>query len=404
MSKGKRNIGLACAGGAIEGAAYEIGALCALDESLDGISFNDLDVYVGVSAGAFINSCLANDITPKELANAILSRNNGTMPITPEHFFTPALDEYKKRILQIPGVAWSTLKSYLYNPFDLSVTGSMLNFMGILPTGLFSNDNMEEYLKENLSMKGRSNSFDNLKAKLRVVATNLDTGEAVRFGEYPYQNVPISKAVQASTALPLFYKPVEINGSFFIDGVARRTVHASVALKNGADLVFCINPIMPFNVDKQKAAERYMKQSLSEKGLPTVLSQTFRLMIASRMRTGFRNYEHSHPDADLILIEPDPGNYRMFFTNIFSFSKRQEVCEMAYEDTRRYLRANVDAMNKKLHKYDISLNRSILFDRNKTLFDDDKPASSGKKHGLLDDMDEVLDRLGDLLSGYEPAA
>jgi len=404
-SKNKKNIGLACAGGAIEGAAYEIGALCALDEVLDGISFNQLDTYVGVSAGAFINSCLANGITPKQLARAIMSQKNGLLPITPEHFFTPALQEYKKRIMQLPEVVWSTFYNYLQNPFDLSLTGSLLYIMGILPTGLFTNENMEHYLRQNFELEGYTNNFAELKPTLRVVATNLDTGEAVRFGEYPYQKVSISKAVQASTALPLFYKPVEVNGSYFIDGIARRTVHASVALKNGADLVFCVNPIMPFNVKKQRDIDQYVKQSLADKGLPTVLSQTFRLMIASRMRTGFRNYSYTHPNADFVLIEPDPGNYRMFFTNIFSFSKRKEVCEMAYHDTRRHLREKLKPLSQKLAKYDIHINRSVLFDDGRNLFQEGElRVRKGGTAEVLEDMDEVLDRLNKLIAGYDMVA
>jgi len=402
MRKEKLKIGLACAGGAIEGAAYEIGALCALDEVLEGVDFNDLDIYVGVSAGAFINACLANKITPAQLAKAIMNETDGVLPITPEHFFTPALDEYKKRLLKLPGVTWSAIWNYIRNPLDLSLAGSIYNFLGLLPNGLFSNANMEKYLRANFATEGRSNTFGDLKATLRIVATNLDTGEAVRFGEYPYQDVPISKAVQASTALPLFYKPVEMKGTYFIDGVARRTVHASAALKSGADLVFCINPIMPFNAQKQRQAEQWVNQSLAEKGLPTVLSQTFRLMISSRMRTGFRNYTYSHPEADFVLIEPSPGNYRMFFTNIFSFTRRREVCEMAYEDTRAYLRNNLDAISEKLLNYSITVNHANLFDSSQKLFKSDwtKGEPAGNK-SVLAETDEVLERLEALLKGYE---
>jgi predicted acylesterase/phospholipase RssA len=47
-------IALALAGGGPLGAIYEIGALCALDESLIGLDLNQLEHYVGVSAGGFI--------------------------------------------------------------------------------------------------------------------------------------------------------------------------------------------------------------------------------------------------------------------------------------------------------------------------------------------------------------
>ena len=42
------------------GAIYEIGALCALEESLNGLDFTKLQHYVGVSAGSFIAAALAN--------------------------------------------------------------------------------------------------------------------------------------------------------------------------------------------------------------------------------------------------------------------------------------------------------------------------------------------------------
>ena len=43
--------------------------------------------------------------------------------------------------------------------------------------------------------------------------------------------MPIALAVQASTALPGLYPPVEIDGRFYVDGVLHKTVHASVAFE-----------------------------------------------------------------------------------------------------------------------------------------------------------------------------
>ena len=62
-------IALALAGGGPLGAIYEIGALCALSESLQGLDFNDLDHYVGVSAGGFIAA------GPQREAAALLQRS-----------------------------------------------------------------------------------------------------------------------------------------------------------------------------------------------------------------------------------------------------------------------------------------------------------------------------------------
>ena len=60
-------IGLALAGGGPLGAIYEIGALCALEEAIDGLQFNACEGYVGVSAGGFVAAGLANGMTPREL-------------------------------------------------------------------------------------------------------------------------------------------------------------------------------------------------------------------------------------------------------------------------------------------------------------------------------------------------
>ena len=51
------------AGGGPVGAVYELGALRALEESVDGLRLHHLDVYVGVSAGAFVAASLANGIS-----------------------------------------------------------------------------------------------------------------------------------------------------------------------------------------------------------------------------------------------------------------------------------------------------------------------------------------------------
>ena len=77
-------IGLALAGGGPEGAVYEIGALRALEEAVEGLDLNALHAYVGVSAGAFIASALANDITASQLARALVKHEPGEHPFAPE--------------------------------------------------------------------------------------------------------------------------------------------------------------------------------------------------------------------------------------------------------------------------------------------------------------------------------
>ncbi len=361
-------IGLACAGGGIEGAVYEIGALCALDEVLTGVDFRDLHVYVGVSAGALISACLANGLTPRQMSLAILSQQSEVHPIVPETFFTPAFGEYVSRVTGIPGLLWDAVTDYVKKPGDLTITASLFRMMQVLPVGVFDNDPLRAYLEKNFSEAGRTDSFYELKNKLRIVATDLDSSHSVVFGSDGFDSVPISKAVQASTALPVVYLPVEINGRNYIDGVAQRTVHASVALQEGADFVFCINPIVPYEAVNEIAADDPLKNLMVKKGLPAVLSQTFRTMIHSRMKVGIKQYQHLYPGKDLIIFEPDSHDYRMFFTNIFSFSSRYEICEHAYQTTRASLRKRMDEIAPAFERAGIGVRESVLNDTSRSLY------------------------------------
>ena len=68
-------VGLALAGGGPLGGVYELGALLALSESLEGVDFNALDVYVGVSSGGFIAAGLANGLTPGRMRHMFIEND-----------------------------------------------------------------------------------------------------------------------------------------------------------------------------------------------------------------------------------------------------------------------------------------------------------------------------------------
>jgi NTE family protein len=396
MTQAEGTIGLALAGGVLEGGFYEIGVLCALQDAIEGLDFTRLDVYVGVSSGAVITSLLANGLSPRTLSRAILSRADPEINLDPNLLFTPAVREYARRALKVPGLVARWVRRRIQRPLDMSVVGSLLELGALTPVGLFDSAPMERYLARVFAGRGRTNDFRRMRAKLRVVAVKLDSAELVTFGGAGRDHVPISKAVQASLSLPGFYCPVQIDGEDYIDGVARRTLNASVALDEGADLLFCVNPIVPVDVHGGPNGKR--PRGLADYGLPAVLSQTFRTAIHSRMGTGFRGYAHSYPDADVILVEPPLSDHRMFFSNIFSVSNRREVCEHAYRSTLAHLRANAEALDAKLAKRGMRLRPEVLADDGRTLFDDDDAV------GIAGDIRGVLDRLGEVLDRIENAA
>src|SRR5690606_2882763 len=185
---------------------------------------------------------------------------------------------------------------------------------------------------------GRSNDFRELGRKLVIVAVELDSGQAIRFGTPGYDDVPISRAIEASSALPGLYPPVLINGRYHVDGALRHTVHASVAMEAGADLVLAINPLVPIDTATASALGKGSPSSLIEGGLPVVLSQMFRTLLQSRMQASIPKYERKYSGSDLLLIEPENDDTDMFFTNIFSFANRHDLAEHAHQSTLNDLR------------------------------------------------------------------
>ena len=368
----RSDIGLALAGGVVEGGFYEIGVLCALEEAIDGLTLDQLGVYVGVSSGALVSSLLANGVSARTLSRAIVSQAEPELDLRPEIVFTPAWGEYARRLVALPRVALGALRRTLDRPSDRSAWATLLELGAAVPTGIFDGSSVEAYLARALATGGRANDFRALAAKLRIVAVALDSSQVVAFGEPGTGHVPIARAVRASMALPGLFCPVEIDGRHYIDGVARRTMHASVALREGARLLFCVNPIVPVDVTPLPATTDEATgagagagadagaRPLVRYGLPAVLSQTFRTLVHSRLETGFKSYEHLYPDADLVLIEPRLADHRLFFSNVFSFSNRQGVCEHGYQSTRRWLAASADRLAPVLARHGLALRREVL--------------------------------------------
>ncbi len=398
-------IGLALATGAPEGAIYEIGALRALDEALEGIDFNDMFIYVGVSAGAFLCANLANNLTTAQMCRAIVSHEPGEHPFIPETFFTPHWKAYLRGGGKLPRLVVEALWSWISHPGDRSLLESLMRLSRALPVGLFDNRPIREYVEKIYNIKGRTNDFRKLGKRLVVVATDLDSGQAARFGEPGLDHIPISQAVQASGALPGLYSAVEIGGRHYVDGVLLKTLHASVALDAGAELVICVNPIVPVDTLNAVNAGVMKKPNLLDRGLPTVLSQTFRTVVHSRLEVGMAAYETKYKDANVVLIEPQRDDYLMFFTNIFGFAERRAVCEYAYDATRRDLLARFDELAPIFARHGVTLRRDVLEEKRnlwkQVQLDRDRVKVATSPNPTVRRLDDVLSRLERLLDQKE---
>ena len=361
-------VGLAIAGGGPIGGMYELGALRALDVAIEGLDLTRLEVYVGVSSGAFLAAGLANRLDTAEMCRIFISGDSDDVRFRPEMFLRPAFLEYVRRAWAVPRLAFDWWKDLLTDPTGSHLSELISRFGGAIPTGLFDNRGIERFLRQVFTIRGRSNDFRELASKLHVVAVDLDSGEAVLFGGPGWDDVPISRAVQASSALPGLYPPVDIRGHHFVDGALRRTMHASVVLDHGVDLMLGINPFVPFNASRAGRAPEGMDK-LSEGGLPVVLSQTFRTLLQSRMQVGLAKYAQKYPDIDQVVFEPNEDDGEMFFTNVFSYSSRQRVCEHAFRSTLSDLRARRGELAPVLRRHGLALRDAVLDDPRASVMD-----------------------------------
>ncbi|MET0548896.1 MAG: patatin-like phospholipase family protein, partial [Xanthomonas sp.] len=175
-------IGLAVAGGGPIGGMYELGALRALDEALDGLDLTRLDSYVGVSSGAFLAAGLANRMDTAQMCRIFITGDSDDVQFRPETFLRPAIFEYLRRAAGLPRLAAQWGQDMLFSGKEARWSDLLMRFGGLVPTGLFDNARVEEFRRDVFTRRGRSNDCRDLDATLYVISVDLDSGEVVRFG------------------------------------------------------------------------------------------------------------------------------------------------------------------------------------------------------------------------------
>ena len=261
--------------------------------------------------------------------------------------------EFLRRSSRAPGVLSRALVTSLTGE-GRNLSDLAWSFFELLPPGLMETAGIQEYLHRVFLARLGGDSFRDLPRELNVVAVDLDSGEAVAFGRGRWRDVPVSKAVQASAAMPGLYRPVRIGGRDYVDGGVKKTAHINLAIQSGADLVICINPIVPYLND---TAGGPLRGHLSNRGVTWVLDQAMRIMLHGRMQYGLERYRREHPEVDILLIEPTRDDVRMFGYNIMRYSARRVVAEHGYRTALAYFRANAARFQRLFAKHGIEMAR-----------------------------------------------
>lgn len=411
-------IALVLAGGGVSGGAFKLGGLLALNRFMVNQKSTGFDLYVGTSAGAIIAAYLANGVSVLEILRGLEGRRPGWDLFTPADRPLTAPAPVRASDLYFPNY-----RDFILAPFRMGAAmvsrgpvaalrlaarnnllrasfrrrlGRLLRHpsapalvrfaqdclddeaiavrrpaipWGFIPAGLFSTGRFERAMRRSFETAGLSNDFTELHGRtgkaLYLTATNLNTAQRTVFSHEAHAHVPVSQAVAASIAVPLFYKPVTIDGIDYVDGAVAKTTSIDLAVAKGADLIICYNPFRPFNHDSycrvNAGGER--RPGIAHDGIYAVLNQVMRTLIHTRLMNGLE-LRRTNPEfrGDILLIEPSEYDDRFFDMNPLSFGERRRAARRGYESVRAAIGEHYPELKRILNAYGIDTSPRFLED------------------------------------------
>lgn len=327
-------IALSLTGGGMTGAFYEIGCLAALDDFL-GFDFSStgFHIYMGVSAGASVASLLAKGVSARKIYWGLLHGSEPSLEFKRGDFYVANRWAIMKSLLgcvgSIPGFFIKSVRTRQRpSPFEF-----MHHIEERLPPGLFALDNYQRFFSRLLESFGRSDSFVGLGRELYIPATDLDLGTRRIFSNTDGDQVPVSLAVAASSAIPLFFRPVRIQGRDYIDGSTGRVAHLDACIKAGANTVLIINPMLNIMNDRSSVCIPRSDGKcarIAEKGMSFIQDQASRIETRVRLDGEIRRAQAEFPQVKVYRIEPSSAEVMMFLHPTMSYAEREHILRYGY--------------------------------------------------------------------------
>jgi predicted acylesterase/phospholipase RssA len=319
----KPGTALVLSGGATKAFYFHLGVLKVLaPETISSI--------IGTSAGAIIGALIASGATTDNLLTS-LHQQRVYMPrfekwvktLTSTMLFRPKYQDITRLGIYTgyDGIRFLLSLPWLYNKDILAeAIDQVIESQARIP-GFFDSIALENLFRSLLP----SADFADAVIDLYVIATCLDCRERAVFNghcdctcddSHFMNDVPIHRAVRASSSLPGMFEPVKIKGKYYIDGEIRRTLSADIAV-NLADRIIISHTYQPLYMPPEQGSVRDL-------GWINILKQTAWIMLEERIAVWRQIYERENPDKEIIWIQPDPEDVDFFLAPEFSFRTEQQ--------------------------------------------------------------------------------
>jgi NTE family protein len=154
-------------------------------------------------------------------------------------------------------------------------------------------------------------TFAEMAVPLRVIATDLDTGDEVVLA-----SGPVEPALLASTALPGLFPPIEHDGRLLVDGAVTNSVPLWHALSGPVDRIYVCN----------------VAGALVDRRLRSPLDVAVRAFAISRNQRFDLELRHAPADVDVVVL-PAPPDQR----ELFDFSDSMMLIEESHHLAARAL-------------------------------------------------------------------
>ncbi len=351
-------VALALGGGGFTGYLFEVGAMTALDDLLGRpFTMNDFDLYVGVSAGSAAAALLAHGVKPEEILETNLS---GKRPYYFEHrdIFRPAIGEGLKTIWRAAGQLVPLFKLYARHYQEMTLIDLLDKAQDALPSGIYTLEPFARYLEATFKARGFSNVFLDLPRELYIPAIDLETGENVIFGDEGWREVPISRAVTASSAAPIYFCPVRIKGRDYIDAGIGRLAFFEVAITKRVDFMVLVNPMVRVRLapsPERQSAYVEREFHLRDRGFLSIGEQASRINFDARFSQALKLFHHDYPGKELLVITPTPNDALLFERSFLSYRDRVHLLRAGYLSVVTLVRDRFDELRTQFGRYGIPI-------------------------------------------------